>query len=299
MKHEDFMKYEEKKGHGSYLLPFAAYGTIIPQNLTFFPAHWHDEIEIIYAKKGRCRYYINFQPYDMSAGDVIIVPPTVIHSFEQYKDEEFVGFSAVFSLNMVNNSVMDICSAKYFMPIFNNEIILPIHIDNDNINCKDIERLVKNMLACYYKKADGYELELKICILKIFSYFFTNGLYEKEDKKITINKSSDKTKTIISYIENHYSEKITLETLAKITNQSVYNLSHSFKNCTGQSPLDYINKYRLSIAAKQLVTTENPVINIAIDTGFNNVSYFNRAFKSKFHMTPTEYRKGRNGDKDE
>ena len=112
VKHEDFIKYEEKKGHGSYLLPFAAYGTIIPESLTFFPAHWHDEMEIIYAKHGCCTYYIDFKPYEVKAGDILIVPPTVIHSFEQYKDEHFLGLTAVFSLNMINNNVVDACSAN-------------------------------------------------------------------------------------------------------------------------------------------------------------------------------------------
>ena len=55
--------------------------------------------------------------------------------------------------------------------------------------------------------------------------------------------------------------------------------------------MEYINQYRLSVAAKKLESTDEPVINIATDTGFNNVSYFIRAFKNNFQMTPTQYRR--------
>ena len=185
--------------------------------------------------------------------------------------------------------------SKYFMPVLNNDIIFPIHIKSTDKYSKDINEFVINILNNYYEKKECFELELKIWILKLFAFFFENNLYEKFTKKSSENKITDKAKVLISFIENHYSEKITLDILARHTNQSVYNLAHSFKNCTGQSPLEYINKYRLTIAAKQLITTDNPIINIAIDTGFNNVSYFNRAFKTKFHMTPTEYRKGKGG----
>lgn len=291
MIHEDFMKYEEKKGHGTYLLPFASYGTIIPDNLTFFPAHWHDEMEIIFVKQGRCTYYINFKPYEACEGDIIIVPPTIIHSFEQYKTEGFAGFSLVFSLNMVNNSTVDACSVKYFMPIFNNEIILQIHIKSEDEHGKEIRSVIKKILNAYYGKKSCYELKLKIYLMELFTYLFQHELYEEFGKKSSFIKLSDNTKIVITYIEEHYSEKISLKNLAELTNQSLYNFAHSFKHCTGQSPLEYINQYRLSIAAKQLETTDNAIINIAIDNGFNNVSYFNRAFKAKFCMTPTQYRK--------
>lgn len=291
MKHEDFMKYEEKKGHGTYWQPFALYGTIIPDNLTFFPAHWHDEIEIIYAESGICIYYVNFEPYELRKGDVLVIPPGVIHSFEQYESEKFIGYSCVFNLNMVNNNAVDVCSSKYFMPLFNNEIVLKIHIKDGEKHTENIRKLVWNSLKCYYEKGSCYEIQLKICLLEFFRYFFVNELFEKSLRKSSLIKLSDKTKAIITYIEEHYEEKIMLEDLAKLTNQSVYNFAHSFKYCTGQSPMEYINQYRLSVAAKKLISTDEPVINIAADTGFNNVSYFNRAFKKKFQMTPTQYRK--------
>lgn len=291
MKNEDFMKYEEKKGHGSYLMPFALYGTIMPRLLTFYPAHWHDEMEIIYVSKGKSIYYVNFKPYVLEEGDIMIIPPGIIHSFEQYREEKFEGYTCVFSLNMVNNNSVDVCSGKYFVPLYHNEIVLKTLLRQGDEYYDRAREIVKNLLSCYYEKKNCYELKLKMYLYELFSYYFENNLLEEQNYHASDVKVSEKTKSIIKYVEEHYQEKITLEQLAKVTNQSIYNLAHSFKKCTGRSPLEYINQYRLSVAARELETTKNPIINIAVDTGFHNVSYFNRVFREKYNMTPTEYRK--------
>lgn len=291
MKNEDFMKYEEKKGHGSYLLPFALYATIMPRLTTFYPAHWHDEMEIIYAKKGKSLYYVNFKPYVLEKGDIMIVPPGTIHSFEQYKEEEFVGYTCVFSLSMVNNNSVDVCSEKYLNPLYHNEMVLKILLKQGEEHYDGVKEIVTNLLFCYYEKKKCYELKLKMYLYELFAYYFEHHLVEDKTYHASDIKVSEKTKMIIQYMEEHYQEKITLEQLAKETNQSIYHLSHSFKKCTGRSPMEYINQYRLSVAARALETTKNPIINIAVDTGFHNVSYFNRAFRAKYNMTPTEYRR--------
>ncbi|MFR2510835.1 MAG: helix-turn-helix domain-containing protein [Lachnospira eligens] len=64
-----------------------------------------------------------------------------------------------------------------------------------------------------------------------------------------------------------------------------------FKNCTGTSFVTYLNDYRLIIAARILKTTTHPVIIVASDCGFDNISYFNRKFKEKYGVSPREFRK--------
>ena len=79
--------------------------------------------------------------------------------------------------------------------------------------------------------------------------------------------------------------------LAEKINISIYYLSHIFKQYTNQTPIEYLNQYRLSTAANLLKTTNDSIMDISFECGYNNVSYFNRAFKAKYNMTPKEYRK--------
>ena len=292
MKHEDFLKYEEKTRHGTSLLPFVIYRTRIPEGLTYFPTHWHDELELVYVLKGHCTYYVDFQSFEVAEGELLIIPSAFLHSFAQYKDESFDAKVIVFNYDMVNNSKPDICSKKYFMPLFNNEMQLPVHMRREEEQTRQVLKIVKRLTEVYEKKGEAYELRLKMILLEFFSFFFENGLVRKNRSHVTGLKSIENTKMVIAYIEEHFRQRILLRDLADYTGQSVYHLSHMFKKSTGHSPLEYINQYRLSMAARMLEDNDQTILSVAIENGFQNVSYFNRAFKSRFGMTPSEYRNG-------
>ncbi len=243
---QNIQQYENKQ-HGTELLPYDIYGTKIPEYYTVYPVHWHEEMEIVVAVNGSCLYSVDFKQYEVKEGDILIIPPASLHSFERQGEESFIGFVILFHAAMINNNTLDICSAKYITPIFNNEMYLPCFIPSDSEHNQPLHAIIREILILQMKK-------------------------------------------IIHYIEEHYNEKITLETLADHAGLSQYHLAHTFKKCTGQSPIEFINHYRLSMAAARLIETDEQIIEIAIDTGFNNISYFNRIFKKRFGVTPKEYR---------
>ncbi len=296
MKNQNLQQYENKQ-HGTYLLPYDIYGTRIPEYYTIYPVHWHEEMEIVVAVRGRSIYNVDFKEYEVKAGDILIIPPASLHSFEQKGDEAFAGFVILFNAAMINNNALDICSTKYIIPIFNNEMYLPVSIPSDNEHNQPIYKILKELLVSHFERPEGYELSIKISLMKLIHYFIEHHLYVKGNQRISTDKSTLQMKKIINYIEEHYSEKITLETLSLYAGISEYHLAHTFKKCTGQSPIEYINHYRLSLAANRLIETDEQIIIIAIDTGFNNISYFNRIFKKRFGVTPREYRNNHSEEK--
>jgi AraC-like DNA-binding protein len=84
---------------------------------------------------------------------------------------------------------------------------------------------------------------------------------------------------------------ISIEEIAQWCHFSQSHFMKFFKNCTGTSFITYLNDYRLIIAARILKTTTQPVIIVASDCGFDNISYFNRKFKEKYGVSPREFRK--------
>ena len=92
-------------------------------------------------------------------------------------------------------------------------------------------------------------------------------------------------------MENHYPEKITIAEIADIVDFSESHFMRYFKETMGTSFVDYLNEYRLTMSARLLQSSESSILNIAAEVGFENVSYFNRAFKKKYGITPSEYRK--------
>ena len=98
---------------------------------------------------------------------------------------------------------------------------------------------------------------------------------------------------LLRYIEVHYQENISLESIAKDLGFSKFYLSRIFSNKIGYQFNDYVNRLRINKAQKLLSETDLPVTIIALECGFESQRNFNRIFKKLTLLTPTEFRTGR------
>ena len=289
MKQSEFIEREEKKQHGDFMFPFVTYGTHIPKGITSFPIHWHEEVEMVIVYKGMADYYLNGEKVLLQEGDVLFISPSTLHAFNQNADNIFLAEAVLFNLNLINNSV-DICNNKYFSPLLNCECT-PYFVINNNHTCYDeLKEMLNNLLITYKEKNEYFELEIKSILLEIFYILFSNN-YFIINNNMPNNTSNKIIKSVLNYIQENYNKPLTLNDIANTFKISVYHLSHMFKDTTRMSCIDYIIDFRLLKASQLLLTTDDAILNIALEVGFNNISYFNRAFKKKFNTTPSEYRK--------
>ena len=96
--------------------------------------------------------------------------------------------------------------------------------------------------------------------------------------------------SVLSYISEHYTEKMTAAELARIAKTSESNLFATFKKHVGESPIAYINHYRMSVAAGRLAATEDSVCDIACSVGIDDSLYFSKLFKRTYGASPSEFR---------
>lgn len=287
----EYLKLEENIQHGTYMFPFIVYKTRIPDYYKNINIHWHEEMEIIIANKGRCNYYIDCKEYQVNEGDIVIIGPSMLHSFNQVNDNSFDGDTLVFNLSIINNNTIDVCAIKYFKPIINRKVSMPIVIHKGAKGYEKLFKYISNVVKENNNRHNTYELRIKSNLLLFFSELYENIIEEDSYVEDNNDYMLNKIKCILKYIEQNYRNEITIEDLSKASNMSQYYLMRSFKKYIGKTCTNYINDYRLNKSSGMLITTEYSIMNISIECGFNNISYFNKLFKEKFNLTPKEYRR--------
>ena len=100
--------------------------------------------------------------------------------------------------------------------------------------------------------------------------------------------------TVIDYIESHLDGKLELETVAEAVHYSKYHLHRLFTETVGMTIHDYVQRRQLTEAAKLLVFSDKPIIEIAFICGYESQQSFSLAFKAMYKSPPAEYREKRN-----
>ena len=283
----EYESYHEKKSHGSELFAYNTYLCSIPLDFSSVPDHWHDEMEIIYVKKGCMTVNIDFTAFCACAGSILFLIPGQIHSMEQYPSSSAEYETILFKPEILISQTADICS-DYFHALLNGAIEIPAHLTPDMPYYGEIASCLDRADEICQTCPNAYQLFIKGQLLLLFFALFSKCSDLKSRPKN--KKSLIKIKSVIKFIESNYMQKITIEDMADLVSLSQSHFMKFFKNTMGTTFIDYLNHYRLTMASRLLLTSDATVLNIASATGFESLSYFNRLFKKRFGMTPKEFR---------
>ena len=277
----------ERKSHVSPQFPYNTYLCSIPLDFTLVPAHWHNDVELIVIKKGTGTISVDMEPQTVSADDIILVRPGQIHSISQHDNDAMEYENILFRPDLLYSQNTDLRTLEYFDLYFNPEYDLPWHIDHSNSSHKELAECINAIDTLCSERPRYYELSVKAYLFQFFYLLFSG---QKTPVYSTGRKSLDKVKQMIAYIEEHYMEPITVQSAADYMGFSNSHFMKFFKQNMHTTFTSYLNHYRLTIAGRLLLTTDDNILVISEKTGLNNLSYFNRLFKQYFHMTPREYR---------
>lgn len=248
----------------------------------------HNYYELYICLSGKAKVKSGDKEYELMEKDFLITPPGIYHTHNP--DKTFLSsVSICFSAkglddSLICNKVGSLDDEKInILNILINEYInnYEFQPDYDIPYVKNVE--FKNEFA--YPQM--FKCGLEMILIQITRYFQN----ESAPTKIDIQREYKKNQ-VVEYIKEHYKEKISLEDIAKEFNYSVGHLCRKFKEEIGDSVVNYIIKYRISIAMKLLFERQELSIEeIALDVGFNDVQFFDKTFKKLTGMTPGKYRK--------
>ena len=277
---------KENAKHGEAFFPVQKYITRLASDYPVVTTHWHEEAELTLITSGNCLYQINLDDYEVKEGDILFIPPLLLHSISLGTSDEIISETYVFDMNFLGANSTDICSTRYLTPMMNQEFSMPYLITPEHPVYLSLRKIFNQINSLYDEAVIGYELALKSLFLQAV---FLLLQYSEKNISSDTKASSDKLKSVLDYIEFHYAESISISELAQLCYFSDYHFMRFFKKHMNMTCMEYINNLRLEKAVELFEQGNTSILDVSLSVGFHNLSYFHRAFKKKYHMTPLSF----------
>ncbi|MBS4209411.1 helix-turn-helix domain-containing protein [Bacillus sp. FJAT-50079] len=272
MRHKyEFIEHQEN-------LPFKMF----INSVDYIPFHWHKEIELIFVIQGSIELIVESQRYILNERDLIVINSMDVHKVDKIDSE-----------NVLLTLQIDLDLTKHYIPELDKAIFHCNSQDTEHQETYDIiRRYLAQMVWEFNKRVHGFRSNLVGILYLLIGHLFRSFPHEFKDPEMikSNNHDMERLSRIIQYIDENYMRKLSLNEMAEREHLSFYYFSHFFKNKMGLSFKKYLTLIRLDKAATQLLETDKRILDISFDCGFANTKAFNKSFKDKFEMTPTEFR---------
>ena len=238
--------------------------------------HAHDDlVEIVLVRGGESRYFVGGMPYDACRGDLFIYNSRVVHDEPSGPDRPVASFSLALgglSVPGLRENALIPDDASPVCPLTEAQTIR-------------LERLYDVLYSELTAGNDDGAHHLLMALLTLVQQFLAAAAQDgSRGENVFAQRIKD-------YIDRHFAEDFSLQSMADALHVSPYYLAHVCKDVTGYSPLQYVLRRRIGEAQTLLITTELPVTRIAAQVGYDNPSHFNAQFSKAVGMSPRTFRK--------
>jgi AraC-like DNA-binding protein len=286
-------RYREDKLHGVPEFPLDIYRVEHPAGAhSILPIHWHNEMEIIYLAQGSAMFRIENREFALCEGEALIVHPGELHSGVNHHDAGVCYHSIVFKLSWLSSYQNDRIQELFLGPILQGTDRLPVLLSATRGTPSELLEYLRQLLIRFNQQSPAYELGMKGLLLLLIADIYRHGLMKKNDlhENPLKRKENQQIKKVLAYIEEHSHEKLDLNRLAAAVSLSRSHFCTFFKTQTGMRPMEYVNYIRINKAAGLLRTGAYNVLEAALESGYQHVSYFSKWFRFYMNMTPSEYK---------
>ena len=277
---------QETKQHGAVRFPFNLYPCTIPGDFQQVALHWHESMELVFVKQGMGLVQVGVVTYLAYRGDIFIFAQGTLHALRQAEGQRMEYENIIFEPELLGGAE-DLCAEKYLLPLQSGRLSLPVRLTPNDLCYLQAAACLRELEDANRAKRPGYELLVKGALLRFLALLIAQG----RQCLSTETADTQRLKTVLQWLSAHYAEPLRVADAAGVCSFSASHFMRWFRQMTGQSFIAFLNEYRLNTAAEALQTTDETVLTIASRCGFENLSYFNRAFKAHFGMTPRDYRK--------
>lgn len=263
------------------------------RDLTDFivPWHWHEELELGYLQEGDGKIITLDAEYVVRQGEGFFINSNVMDMKKSaVPGQRVLEINHIFHPVFLSGHFKSRFDKKYLAPVINNHQIEVYIIRRGQPTAN---KILSNLWQL--KELQSYE-NMEFQTRNILSETWLLLLEELRTNydahKSVKAEQQDRIRTMLSFIHTRYKDKITVAQIAEAAGISEREAMRSFRSSLNQSPIEYLIAYRLHEAKKLLRNSDLPITDICYQCGFSESSYFGKAFRKAYGLTPREFRSG-------
>lgn len=283
---------KELKQHGNEQFPFlVSYQKLSEYESGSFMWHWHPEIEITYVQKGTMCYKVNHMVYHLKEGDIVFNNSGALHSGTMENQKDCAYIPVTFDSRLIYGFFQSTVNSKYVDPVIQDSMLPAICIDQSEPWHKPFREYLLRIINLDEKKPDFYELDITICLQSMWRLLLEHITYEPQASREN-SLEYDRIKKILSYIEENYQNKITLNDIAGHIHLCESECTRLFKRHMNTTLFAFLQEYRIE-RSLEFLQDDQPVSAVADKAGFSDPNYYSKVFAKIKGCSPREYRKHR------
>lgn len=283
---------KELKQHGNEQFPFlVSYQKLSEYESGSFMWHWHPEIEITYVQKGTMCYKVNHMVYHLKEGDIVFNNSGALHSGTMENQKDCAYIPVTFDSRLIYGFFQSTVNSKYVDPVIQDSMLPAICIDQSEPWHKPFREYLLRIIDLDEKKPDFYELDITICLQSMWRLLLEHITYEPQASREN-SLEYDRIKKILSYIEENYQNKITLNDIAGHIHLCESECTRLFKRHMNTTLFAFLQEYRIE-RSLEFLQADLPVSAVADKAGFSDPNYYSKVFAKIKGCSPREYRNHR------
>ena len=260
---------KELKQHGNEQFPFlVSYQKLSEYESGSFMWHWHPEIEITYVQKGTMCYKVNHMVYHLKEGDIVFNNSGALHSGTMENQKDCAYIPVTFDSRLIYGFFQSTVNSKYVDPVIQDSMLPAICIDQSEPWHKPFREYLLRIIDLDEKKPDFYELDITICLQSMWRLLLEHITYEPQASREN-SLEYDRIKKILSYIEENYQNKITLNDIAGHIHLCESECTRLFKRHMNTTLFAFLQEYRIE-RSLEFLQDDQPVSAVADKAGFSD-----------------------------
>lgn len=276
------MKYEDTK------FPFSMYKESGEGRIVNSRSH-KSSMEIVEVTSGAVMVQIGTELVAAGEGDFLYIPPTMTFRVDAATDYAAVR-GMIFDMSIIEANLENFDSEVFYMFYVQSKNKITVFGQDHPVN-PTLKKFMQESYDEYSEKEICYMLPIRANIYHMMTALLRYYCGSKNELDRMIYHNVLRLRPVITYIDEHFREKIYIEELSAMINVSPDYFTKMFKESIGKTPIDYINGMRVNSAMDLLCTTEMSMTEIADSIGFCNPNYFHKIFKQYMLTSPLAYRK--------